>query len=228
MQIRGLKSQRHRWTKGAVQTARKMLRRVWQSPVPLRAKVEATFHLTSNLNYPLNLALAVLIFPAMIMRTRTGFADFLAWDVPVFLCGTLSVYAYYVLAQYELGRLDAGLLRSFPALILMDTGLAVNNTAAVIEGFQRDPGEFVRTPKFSVIGAGESCAGKLYHSRDSRLCWLELAIGLYFSATVAVAIQLQMWPALPFLLLYQMGYLYIGGLSLAERRRDRSLAAAAA
>lgn len=228
VQIGGLKSQRHRWTKGAVQTARKMLRRVWQSPVPLRAKVEATFHLTANLNYPLNLALAVLVFPAMIMRTRNGFADFLALDVPVFLCGTLSVYAYYVLAQYELGRFDAGVLRALPALILMDTGLAVNNTVAVIEGFQRDPGEFIRTPKFSVVRAGESCAGKLYHDPDSWLCWLELAIGLYFSATVAVAIQRQMWPALPFLLLYQMGYLYIGGLSLAQWRRDRSVAAAAA
>ena len=52
------------------------------------------------------------------------------------------------------------------------------------------------------------------------LCWLELAIGVYFSATVVVAVQLRMWPALPFLLLYQAGYLYIGGLSLVQRRRD--------
>ncbi len=227
VQISGLKTQRHRWTKGAVQTARKMLRRVWQSPAPLRAKIEATFHLTSNINYPLNLALAALLFPAMILRTRTGFVGFLALDVPVFLCGTLSVYAYYLLAQRELGRLDAGVLRSLPALILMDIGLSVNNTVAVIEGFRRDPGEFVRTPKFSVVRDGEGWAGKLYRGRDDWLCWLELAIGLYFSATVAVAIQLRMWPALPFLLLYQVGYLYIGGLSLAQRHRERSVAAAA-
>ena len=32
VQISGLKSQRHRWTKGAVQTARKMLGAVWASP----------------------------------------------------------------------------------------------------------------------------------------------------------------------------------------------------
>jgi hypothetical protein len=36
-----------------------------------------------------------------------------------------------------------------------------------------------------------------------------------------------MWPALPFLLLYQVGYLYIRGLSLAQRHRERSVAAAA-
>ena len=227
VQISGLKSQRHRWTKGAVQTARKMLGAVWASPAPLRAKVEATFHLTANVNYPLNLALAVLIFPAMLMRMRTGFGGFLMLDVPVFLCGTLSVYAYYLLAQRELGRLDADVLRSLPGLILMDTGLAVNNTVAVLEGFRRDPGEFVRTPKFSLAGSGDGWRGKQYRSNDTWVCWLELAIGLYFSATVMIAIQLGMWPALPFLVLYQAGYLYIGLLSLAQRRRDTRVVALA-
>jgi len=220
VQISGLKSQRHRWTKGAVQTARKMLGRVWRSPAPLSAKVEATFHLTSNVNYPLNLALAVLIFPAMVIRMRTGFFDFLAFDVPVFLCGTLSVYAYYLLAQRELGRLDRDVLLALPGLILMDTGLAVNNTVAVVEGFRRGPGEFVRTPKFCLVRTDEGWAGRGYRGRDSWLGWLELAIGVYFSATVLMAIQMRMWPALPFLLLYQAGYLYIGGLSLAQRRRE--------
>ena len=79
-----------------------MLGSVWQSPVPLRAKIEATFHLTANFNYPLNLILSVLIFPAMLIRMKTGFEGFLVLDLPVFLCGTLSVYAYYLLAQCEL------------------------------------------------------------------------------------------------------------------------------
>ena len=129
----------------------------------------------------------------MLIRLRTGFGGFLLLDVPVFLCGTLSVYAYYLLAQHELGRLDAGVLRSLPGLILMDTGLAVNNTVAVIEGFRRDPGEFVRTPKFSLAHSGDGWRGKQYRSNDTWVCWLELGIGAYFSATVMIAIQLAMW-----------------------------------
>ncbi len=226
VQVSGLKSQRHRWTKGAVQTARKLLGEIWASPAPLRVKVEATFHLTANINYPLNLALAALIFPAMMIRMRTGFGGFLLFDVPVFLCGTLSVYVYYVLSQRELGRLDARVVRSLVGLVLMDTGLAVNNTVAVFEGFRRDPGEFVRTPKFSLRHAGEGWAGKLYRGREGWLCWLEVAIGVYFSATVLIAIQRGMWPAIPFLILYQLGYLYIGGLSLLQRRQRRSMVAA--
>ena len=87
IEMRGFKNQRHRWTKGAVQTARKMLRRIWGSDVPLRAKIEATFHLTANINYPLNLVLAALIVPAMLVRFRDGFAPFLILDVPIFFIG---------------------------------------------------------------------------------------------------------------------------------------------
>jgi cellulose synthase/poly-beta-1,6-N-acetylglucosamine synthase-like glycosyltransferase len=220
VQISGLKSQRHRWTKGAVQTARKMLRPVWHSRVPLRAKIEATFHLTANVNYPLNLVLSVLIFPAMVIRMQTGFNGFLLLDVPVFLCGTLSVYTYYLLAQRELGCLNTGVLKSLPGLILMDTGLAVNNTVAVFEGFRQDPGEFVRTPKFSLTRTADGWLGKQYGGGLSWICGIELAIGLYFSATVVIAIQLGMWPALPFLIMYQAGYLYIGLLSLVQGRRE--------
>ncbi|MBE21292.1 MAG: glycosyl transferase family 2 [Acidobacteria bacterium] len=224
VQISGLRSQRHRWTKGAVQTARKMLGRVWHSPVPLRAKIEATFHLTANFNYPLNLILSVLIFPAMLIRMKTGFEGFLVLDLPVFLCGTLSVYVYYLLAQRELGRLNSDVFKSLPGLILMDTGLAVNNTKAVLEGFKRGTGEFVRTPKFSLARTADDWIGKAYRGGDSWIYGIELAIGLYFSVTVVVAIQLGMWPALPFLVLYQAGYLYIGLLSFIQRRRETNAA----
>ncbi|MEM7383685.1 MAG: cellulose synthase family protein, partial [Verrucomicrobiota bacterium] len=49
--MNGFKSQQHRWTKGSIQTCKKMLLRVWRSPVPFLIKLEATFHLTSNFAY---------------------------------------------------------------------------------------------------------------------------------------------------------------------------------
>ena len=228
VQIDGLKSQRHRWTKGAVQTARKMLGRIWRSGVPLRAKIEASFHLTANINYPLNLALAALIFPAMLIRMRTGFDRFLVIDVPVFLCGTLSVYAYYLLAQRELGQLGWKTVPGLPALLAMDTGISLNNTLAVLEGFGRDPGEFVRTPKFSLVRAQQRWRDKLYSGPRGWLYLLELTIGLYFSAAVLIAISLRMWPAVPFLVLYQAGFLYVGLLSLTQRWGEAGTAPAAA
>lgn len=219
VEMSGFKSQRHRWTKGAVQTARKMLVRIWRAEVPLAARIEATFHLTANVNYVLNLALAVLVFPAMIVRLRVGAAQFLALDVPIFLCGTGSVCLYYHLAQRRLGRASWRSLLQLPALMAIDTSMSLNNSLAVLEGLGRDPGEFVRTPKFSLVGRADSWAEKVYRGRRVWLHWAELAIGLYFTGAIVAAAGMGLWPALPFLFLYQAGYLYVAILSLAQRRR---------
>src|SRR6187455_1789802 len=51
--MNGFKSQQHRWTKGSIQTCRKLLPAVWRAKLPLLIKFEATAHLTANFNYPL-------------------------------------------------------------------------------------------------------------------------------------------------------------------------------
>ncbi|MEY3312305.1 MAG: hypothetical protein RL348_1654, partial [Bacteroidota bacterium] len=50
--INGLKTQQFRWTKGAVETAIKLLPMVWKSSLPLKIKAECTVHLTSNIVFP--------------------------------------------------------------------------------------------------------------------------------------------------------------------------------
>src|SRR5262249_53945039 len=59
--MNALKSQQRRWVKGSIQTARKMLPHLWRSTLGLRVKLEATYHLTSNVAYPLMLASALLL-----------------------------------------------------------------------------------------------------------------------------------------------------------------------
>jgi cellulose synthase/poly-beta-1,6-N-acetylglucosamine synthase-like glycosyltransferase len=228
VEMRGFKNQRHRWTKGAVQTARKMLARIWRSDVPVRAKVEATFHLTANINYPLNLLLAALIVPAMMVRLRTGSFSFLLLDVPIFLLGTGSVCIYYLLAQRELGRSTLVALINLPVVMAIDASIALNNTVAVVEGFGSDPGEFVRTPKFSAIAPGERWHTRIYRGRGSWMHWAELLIGVYFTVAVLLVARAGLWPAVPFLMLYQCGYLYTAVVSIAQRYTARPLGLAAA
>src|SRR5439155_771320 len=54
------RSQQHRWARGALQTAHKLLPRVFRAPLPWHVKTEAFVHLTANATYPLVLALATL------------------------------------------------------------------------------------------------------------------------------------------------------------------------
>jgi hypothetical protein len=51
--------------------------------------------------------------------------------------------------------------------------------------------------------------------------WAELVIGLYFTGAVLYAAQARLWPAIPFLLLYQFGYLYTAVVSIAQRYAPR-------
>jgi cellulose synthase/poly-beta-1,6-N-acetylglucosamine synthase-like glycosyltransferase len=60
----GFKSQQHRWTKGSIQTCKKMLPRIWRSKLPLFIKIEATAHLTANFAYLLLAFLCVLLHPS--------------------------------------------------------------------------------------------------------------------------------------------------------------------
>lgn len=215
----GFKSQQRRWTKGAVQTARKLLRRIWHSTAPLRVKVEATFHLTANVAYPLMVLLSLVVFPAMLVRRGGGEFQVMLVDLPVLACATGSVCAFYLAAQHAVGRRWWSALPRLPALMAVGIGISLSNSLAIIEGLGGDPGEFVRTPKFSVVRRGENWKAKRYRAARNWTPWAELLLGFYFAVAAATAVALGMWEALPFLALYLGGYSYAGLLSLGERRR---------
>ncbi len=44
-----------------------------RADVPLGVKVEAIFHLTASISYPLMIVLSTLLLPAMIVRFYQGF-----------------------------------------------------------------------------------------------------------------------------------------------------------
>ena len=55
VQMSGVKSQQHRWAKGSIQTAKKLLPRVLQADLPRFTKCQAILHLTNYLVHPLML-----------------------------------------------------------------------------------------------------------------------------------------------------------------------------
>lgn len=236
-EINAYKSQQHRWAKGSVQTARKLLGTVLRAPLSRRAKVEAFIHLTANFTYPLMLLLSLLIFPAMVLRRGEESWRLLAFDLPLFTAATLSVVIFFVVSQVQ-GRLpertDAGPLSTWrcllamPGLMAVGIGLSVNNTFAVLSGLREDGGVFHRTPKYKLEGrrAGSSrkgWAGKAYTLRKNLSFYLEALLALYFIGCFLVAAGLGMWWSMPFLWLFLQGYVYMTWLgvepALSPRRR---------
>ena len=63
--MNSFKAQQARWAKGLMQTAKKILPRVWKSNAPWHVKAEAFFHLTANISYPLMVVFSAMLLPAM-------------------------------------------------------------------------------------------------------------------------------------------------------------------
>ena len=61
IEMTAFKTQQARWAKGLIQTSIKVLPLMFKSHVPRRIKVEAVYHLTANLSYPLMVIMSVLL-----------------------------------------------------------------------------------------------------------------------------------------------------------------------
>ena len=209
----GFKSQQYRWAKGAVQTGRKLLGEIFRAPLPLRVKIEAFVHLTNNVSYPLMVVLAILIFPAMMLRVGTSTQMLLLVDLPMFLSATVSVLAFYLMSQVAAGPGWGREIRFLPALMGVGIGLSLSNSRAVISGLFHRGGTFHRTPKYNIEGRGQSWLAKRYRAGGDPTRGLEALFSLYFLACTIYAYKAGMWMSIPFLYLFVQGYGYMAILS---------------
>ncbi len=217
VEMNAFKSQQHRWAKGSIQTCRKLLPEILRADLPLKVKAEAFMHLTANFNYPLMTVLSLLMFPAMVIRYNMGWSEMLLIDLPLFCAATLSVSNFYMVCQREIHRDWVARLKYLPFLMSIGIGLSINNTRAVFEALFNKQSEFARTPKYRIEAAGDEWVGKKYRQSVSVQPLIELALGLYFTATVFYALANQIYGTLPFLILFQIGFLYTGLLSIVQQ-----------
>ncbi len=180
-------------------------------------------HLTNNVSYALMVVLAVLIFPAMLIRRGAPVLNLLLTDLPLFLAATVSVVTFYMVSQKAAGLDWRRQIRYLPAVLGVGIGLSVNNARAVLSGLFRRGGTFHRTPKYRIEHRGEDWLGKRYRPGRNLSMLVELALALYFAGCLAYAVKERMWASLPFLYLFVQGYLYMAVLAVAPLvRRKRT------
>jgi cellulose synthase/poly-beta-1,6-N-acetylglucosamine synthase-like glycosyltransferase len=219
VEMTAFKTQQARWAKGLIQTGKKILPRVLGSDAPLHTKIEAWYHLTANISYPLMIMLSVLLLPAMIIRFYQGWFQMLYIDLPLFMASTFSISSFYLVSQRELfPRSWPRSLVYLPLLMALGIGLTITNTKAVIEALLGKQTAFARTPKYSVVSKQDKVGATKYRKRLGWVPWLELLIGAYFALTVYYAVENENYITVPFLLLFVLGYWYTGLMSLLEGR----------
>ncbi len=221
VEMNAFKSQQHRWAKGSMQTALKLLPRILRSSLPREVKQEAWFHLTANVGYLLMIPLAILLPITVVVRVSHGWYEVLLLDVPFFAAATFSVVAFYAASQAEQGKGWWDRVKWVPFVMALGIGLAVNQARAVVEALMGYETGFTRTPKHGVNGAGESVARKRYKAAVTFQPIVELALAAYLTHGVLYLVEREVYYSLPFLVLFQVGFGYVGLASLWEGVRGR-------
>ena len=213
-EINALKNQQFRWTKGAIETAKKILPLVWRSKIPLRVKLQATFHLTNNLVFPFILLAAILNVPLIFIKNSGPHQLYFA-VMSLFVLAFVSSFMFYLYSQKDIREDWRKKIVLFPLFMAGSMGFAVNNSRAVFEGLMNRKSEFVRTPKFKVEGNKDSWLGKRYTSKKLGLSVIvELIMAVYCLVGVAASIYFLEIAALPFQFLFFLGFSFVSLTSI--------------
>jgi len=213
-EINALKAQQFRWTKGAVETAKKILPLVWKSKVPLRIKLQSTFHLTNNLVFPFILLSAILNVPLTFVK-NSGSHEVYFGVMSIFVLAFISSFMLYLYAQKDIRTDWRKKIVLFPLFMAGSMGLAVNNSRAVIEGLLSRKSEFVRTPKYKLVENKDSWVGKKYAPKKIDFSvYVEVIMAVYCLIGIASSIYFLEIAALPFQLMFFIGFASVSILSI--------------
>jgi cellulose synthase/poly-beta-1,6-N-acetylglucosamine synthase-like glycosyltransferase len=235
--LSGFQEQQHRWAKGSIQTARKVLPEIARAPLRRAIKTEAAFHLTNNSAYLLSVLLALLIVPAMVIRHRHELLWSFVIDLALYAASTSSVLLFYIEGQRRAGRARPP-LRELLAVLPVGVGMSIRNASAVLEGLFENGGHFRRTPKAGDVchperergsrGSGGGTMdvprsparpGPSTHARDDipRIPWGESVLALFFAGVIVAFGGTRQWLSVPFLMIFASGYGYVAIMAFHER-----------
>jgi cellulose synthase/poly-beta-1,6-N-acetylglucosamine synthase-like glycosyltransferase len=214
-EMNALKAQQFRWTKGYIETAKKVLPLVWKADIPFKLKYQSTVHLTSNIVYPFILLAGILNVPLIFIK-NSGPYDLFFNLMSIFILGFISSFALYYTSQKEGYEDWQKKIALFPLFMAGSMGFALNNSRAVVEGLLSRKSEFVRTPKFKLMTKDDTFVDRKYtkKKRTDISVYVEALLAVYCLIGVIASIYFMELAALPFQLLFFTGFATVAGLSI--------------
>lgn len=217
------KSQQFRWCKGSIQTAVKLVPRIWNANEPWKIKAEAITHLINYSVHPLMIINILLTAPLLLMEYWAGFKlddlpiEILFGSAAILSLGSLGPVIFYAYSQRELHKDWKGKLIYLPVLVMIGTGIAVVNTYAWLEAVFGVQSGFKRTPKLRIEGTGDNLKEKVKYvvPVDYRAI-LEFFMGGYCVFCIYVSFLVGKPYVIGFMVLYSIGFFTVSFLSVSE------------
>lgn len=198
-ELSAFRSQQHRWAKGSIQVAQKLMPAILAGPFGLRRKFEASCHLLANLNYLCVTALC-LSLPMLLLSNREEII-FSQVGHHLFLIGAISFGLFYVGSQIKQQPLYRACLL-LPIVFAIGLGLCINNTRAVLEALARHASPFIRTPKHG-DDSTLNRRRRVYKVPSSRLIDIaELGLLSIYLVCLVHCIRHDQWHHLPLIILF--------------------------
>ncbi|MEW5960682.1 MAG: glycosyltransferase, partial [Chloroflexota bacterium] len=216
-QLAAFKRQQFRWAKGSIQCLKKLGWPVLRSPRPWWVKLQALLHLSSYLVHPLMVALAV-ITPLLMMAGGTAQIHFPLIYLSLISLGPPFLYAVAQASLYPSRWRQH--YRAMPLLILLGSGVALSNSRAVAEALLGTSNDFRRTPKFKVTSRADRWQQSAYRLPLEGLVWGELALALFSLLGAGIAAANGNQFAVPFILLYALGFGYVSLQGMWDARLE--------
>lgn len=212
--MNAFRTQQFRWTKGAVETARKLLGPLWRSSEPVRVKLEGTLHLTAHFAFPFILLAALTHAPLLWLKhIGQGPGDGYFALMSLGLIGFVGFFLAQCYAQRALYPDWPQRLSRFPLFMAGSIGLALSNTHALWEGLRGTASAFTRTPK---TGSRQWWSSRYTSADLSPVVWGEALLALYSLVGLVGTVALGEWAAVPFQALFAGGFSLVAGFSLRQ------------
>jgi hypothetical protein len=220
--IGAFRRQQHRWAKGSLECAVKLLPQVWSTPIELRKKIQATLHLTGY-SIHLYMFLLMLIYPAVVFFSQK-FPELLAlYGIgALFNLSALAPTLYFTLAQEQLG---GGWWRRIPAILFimaLGAGMMTTTVRAACQIVFGRGKTFERTPKLGIARPGQSWLTSRYQLSLDPVIAAEILVGLWNLGTVVYSITSRDWIIAVYSGIFLIGVIFVSGLTVAQNLRLRS------
>jgi cellulose synthase/poly-beta-1,6-N-acetylglucosamine synthase-like glycosyltransferase len=214
--INAFKSQQHRWAKGSIQTAKKNLGRIFKARLPLLTKIQAFLHLTHYMVHPMMLIVVLTSVPMLYTHIMLNNWTWPLMIFTLFCLATCGPSSMYLFSQQIIYKDWKSRIKFIPLLMCLGTGMAVNNTKAVLEALLNLPSSFIRTPKYGIRNRCDAWQGKYYAIPLSTLSIIELLFGLYSLLGLCLFLFFSKYLVSPFLVIYTSGFFYVFFLSVMQ------------
>lgn len=207
-QLPGFRRQQHRWARGSMECAIRLLPQVWRADTSRAVKFQASIHLLSY-GIHLLLLLLTLIYPLVVLASLDlpGFSTLFGFGY-LFALTSFAPGIFFVAGQRQSGRDWVREIPRIMAVTVFGSGLMVNTARAAIQILTTPNPEFERTAKFGIEadeGDRSSWTQKRYQLDIDRIVFFEFTLGVYSVFSAWTAYQHGNWGIFIYAVIFSLG-----------------------